>query len=111
MVFLQWLTNLLCVLKASLTCGVKEPYDVTAAHVAHFVDAVISKSTKLSISYSSIAGLVTLVPEKFHIARSGANNRFGFEFEPIYECVKMKSVRLQITFLAPTSWSLPGLSA
>lgn len=92
MALLLWLTNLLCVLKASLASGVKEPYDVTAAHVAHFVDAVISTDTKLSISYSTVAGLVTLVTEKFHIARSGANNRFSFEFEPIYECVKMKSV-------------------
>ena len=89
------MTDLLGVLKAALASGVKEPYDVTAAHVAHFIDAVISTCTKLSISYSTVAGLVTLVTEKFHIVRSDSVNRCSFEFEPICECKE----ELQITFL------------
>ena len=88
------MTDLLGVLKASLASGVKEPYDVTAAHVAHFIDAVISTCTKLSISYSTVAGLVTLVTEKFHIKRSSHSvNRCNFEFEPICESVEKKNCK------------------
>ena len=86
-------TDLLCVLKAALARGIKEPDDVTAAHVAHFIDTVISISTKLSISYSTFAGLVTLMTENFHIARIDADTRCSFEFEPIYECIDEKYAR------------------
>ena len=42
--------NLLCVLEATLASRVKEAHQVSAAHIAHFIDAIIStKSNKKSV--------------------------------------------------------------
>ena len=75
--------DLLCVLKASLASWIKESYHVAAAHIAHFVDTVVPVHIKYSISYSTIAGLVTLDTEKFHTGLSKPDSRYSFELEPI----------------------------